>query len=328
MSSGAVCMSIRIPAGSASSREQRLHTHPVQLLAFATSFAMVGICTALAQGGGADPLTVVTLRTVGTVALFLAWFQWMKVPLRLPPRERAVAAAIGIPLCVNNYLLNLAIAEIPVPLVVLLFYLWPAITTAVSWLTGKERFGWMRLAGLALAFAGIALALNVDLTAAQMKGVWLALGAAFAWSATFLLISHFFHGGSTRQATLPSTATAAVIFVVGSVLAGGLTLPKTDLGWAGVLGVPFFYAFAMIGLFVATARLGPMRVGFYMNFEPIAAVVLAALILGQRLEPVQLAGGALVVAALFLFRPPTIAAGSIPSGASRRSAGARSSRTD
>ena len=289
---------------------------------------MVGICTALALGGGADPLTVVTLRTLGTVALFLLWFRFAGVPLALPRRERAIAAAIGIPLSINNYLLNMAIAEIPVPLVVLLFYLWPAITTAVSWLTGKERFGWMRLAGLALAFAGIALALNVDFTAAQMKGVWLALGAALAWSATFLLIGHFFHGGDTRQATLHMTATAAVIFVVGSVLAGGLTLPDTNFGWAGVLGVPFFYAFAMIGLFVAMARLGPMRVGFYMNFEPLAAVVLAALILGQRLAPVQLAGGALVVAALFLFRPPTAAAGSVLSGAPRRSAGAGSSRTD
>ena len=109
---------------------------------------MVGICTALAQGGGADPLTVVTLRTVGTVLLFLLWFRIAGVPLALPPRERVIAVAIGVPLCVNNYLLNLAIAEIPVPLVVLLFYLWPAITTAVSWLTGRERFGWMRLAGL------------------------------------------------------------------------------------------------------------------------------------------------------------------------------------
>lgn len=323
---------IRMRGCPASSREQGLQTYPFHLLAFATSFAMVGICTALALSGGATPLTIVTLRTLGTVALFLLWFRLVGLSIALPPRERAIAAAIGIPLCLNNYLLNLAIAEIPVPLVVLLFYLWPALTTAASWLTGKERFGWMRLAGLALAFAGIALALNVDFTAAQMKGVWLALGAALAWSATFLLISHFFHGGDTRQATLHMTATAAVIFVIATMVSGGLVLPRTDVGWAGVLGVPFFYAFAMIGLFTATAKLGPMRVGFIMNFEPIASVALAALILGQRLEPVQLAGGALVVAALFLFRPPTAAgagaAGSAPSGAPRRSAGAGSSRTD
>jgi drug/metabolite transporter (DMT)-like permease len=284
---------------------------PIHLLAFATSFAMVGICTGLAQAGGADPLTVVTLRTLGTVVLFVLWFRIAGVPLALPPRERMIAAAIGLPLCVNNYLLNLAIAEIPVPLVVLLFYLWPAITTAVSWLTGSERFGWMRLAGLVTAFAGVALALNVDFTAAQMKGVWLALAGAVAWSVTFLLTSHFFQGRDPRPATLHMTGTAAAIFALAALIYG-MNLPQTAAGWTGVIGVPFFYAFAMIGLFTATARLGPMRVGFFMNFEPIAAVILASLILGQRLEPVQLAGGALVVGALFLFRP---------SGALRRSEG-------
>ena len=269
---------------------------------------MVGVCTGLAQGAGADPLTVVTLRTLGTVALFLVWFRIAGVPLVLPPRERAIAIALGIPLCINNYLLNLAIAEIPVPLVVLLFYLWPAITTAVSWITGRERFGWMRLAGLVVAFLGVALTLNADFTAAQMKGVWLALGGAVAWSVTFLLTTRFSQGRDTRPITFHMTAAAAAVFAVASFF-HGIRLPESAPGWAGILGVPFFYAFAMIGLFTATQRLGPMRVGFYMNFEPIAAVILAALILGQRLEPVQLAGGALVVAALFVFRP---------SGVSRR----------
>ena len=67
--------------------------------------------------------------------------------------------------------------------------------------------------------------------------------------------------------------------------------------------MPAFYAFALIGMFAATSALGASKCGFYMNFEPIASVLLAVPILGQRLEPIQLAGGALVVAALFLFRP-------------------------
>ena len=264
---------------------------------------MVGICTGLALDAGAAPLTVVTLRTVGTVALFLTWFRMTGVPMGLAPREGAIAAAIGIPLCINNYLLNLAMAEIPVPLAVLLFYLWPAFTTSVSWLTGRERFRWTTLAGMGIAFAGVALALNVDFSAAQMKGVWLAIGAAVAWSAAFILTSHFFQNRDTRPATLYMTATAAVVFVIASAFSG-MVLPQNAAGWVGVIGVPFFYAFAMIGIFSASARLGPMRVGFYMNFEPIAAVILAWAILAQRLEAVQLAGGALVVAALFLFRPP------------------------
>jgi len=37
-------------------------------------------------------------------------------------------------------------------------------------------------------------------------------------------------------------------------------------------------------------------------------VLLSALMLGQTLAPVQLAGAALVILALFLFRPPAAAA--------------------
>src|SRR5437763_758383 len=161
---------------------------PFHLLAFATSFAMVGICTGLALGAGANPLTVVTLRTVGTVLLFIAYFRMVGVGLRLAPRERLIAFALG--------------------------------------------------------------------------------------------------------------------------------LPRRASGWAGVLGVPFFYAFAMIGLFWASARLGAVRTGFFMNFEPIAAILLAALILDQVLAPVQLAGAALVIAALYLFR----------AGGASRSSGASLSR--
>ena len=59
----------------------------------------------------------------------------------------------------------------------------------------------------------------------------------------------------------------------------------------------------MIGLFVATTSLGPMRTGFFMNFEPIATVLLAVPILGQEVQPIQMAGAVLVIVALFLFRP-------------------------
>lgn len=283
---------------------------PLHLLSFAVAFAMTGICTALALEAGSNPLTVVTVRTFSAIALLLAWLVFMKVPLRLGRRDMCIALLIGVPLCVNNYLINAAIGEIPVPLVVLIFYTWPALTTAASWLSGKERFRWRAAAGLALAFAGVALTLNVELTAAQTRGVWLALGAALLWSTTFLLTGHFFRGRDTRVPTLYMMLTAAAAFLAACLVTGEVAWPAGARGWSGLGGVGAFYAFALIGLFLASVRIGAARAGFYMNFEPIASVLLAALILGQRLAPVQLAGAALVIAALFLFRPP---AGASPS---------------
>jgi drug/metabolite transporter (DMT)-like permease len=281
---------------------------PFHLLAFAVAFAMTGICTALAIEGGSNPLTVVTVRTVAAMALLAGWLAWNGISFTLGRKDRVAALLIGIPLCINNYMINAAIAEIPVPLAVLIFYTWPAITTAGSWLTGKERFRWRAAVGLALVFGGVALTLNVELTAAQAKGVWLALGAALMWSATFLLTGHFFHGRDTRVPTFYMMATALGAFLAACLLTGAVAWPATGPGWAGIAGVGGFYAFALIGLFLASVRMGATRTGFYMNFEPVASVLLAALLLGQRLAPVQLAGAALVIAALFLFRPPPAAA--------------------
>lgn len=277
---------------------------PFHLLAFAVSFAMTGVCTALAIGGGSNPLTVVTARTIVTVLLLAAWFRFAGIALAMPRRDVALALLIAIPLSMNNYLLNAAFAEIPVPLAVLIFYLWPAITTAASWALGRERFRWRTAAGLAAAFAGVALALDVEFTAAQTRGVWYALGASLTWSLCFLLTGHFFQGRDTRPPTLYMTLTALAFFVAACVITGNVRLPQTPAGWSGMASVGFFYAFALIGLFAATARIGPTRAGFYMNFEPIAALLLAALILGQTLAPIQLAGAALVICALFVFRPP------------------------
>jgi drug/metabolite transporter (DMT)-like permease len=114
-------------------------------------------------------LTVVTVRTLAAIALLTGWLCYSGISLGLPRRDLAIALLIGIPLCINNYMLNAAIGEIPVPLVVLIFYTWPALTTAASWLLGKERFRWRAAAGLALAFAGVALTLNVQFTAAQAQ---------------------------------------------------------------------------------------------------------------------------------------------------------------
>ncbi|MGQ0653122.1 MAG: DMT family transporter [Betaproteobacteria bacterium] len=273
------------------------------MLTLAVAFAMVGVCTGLALEAGASPLAVVTLRAVGTLAVLAAYFAVAGVALELPRREVVLALAIGLPLCLNNYLVNAAMAELPVPLVVLLFYLWPGITAAASWALGIEPFRWRGLAGLALAFAGIALALDVDFTAAQAYGVWLSLGAALTWTLVFLLMGHYFRGRDTRPHMFYMSLISAAVFLAACAVAGGARLPQAAAGWTGVAGVVLFYAFAMIGIFVAAARYGAMRSAFWLNFEPVASVLLAALILRQTLAPVQLAGAALVVAALFLFRP-------------------------
>jgi drug/metabolite transporter (DMT)-like permease len=280
----------------------------LKLLGIAVSFAMVGICTVLALRGGSNPLTIVMLRAIATVAIFIAYFRLSGVKLGLNARDRKCAVAMAIPLCINTYCINEAISEIPVPLAILIFYLWPAVVTAYGWLSGSESFRWPRLFGLVFAFTGIALALNVDLTATQMKGAVLAAISAFAWASAFLLTHRFFPGRDTRPVIVEMMAVNALVFTALTLASSAFQLPALPIGWVGMAGITAFYVIGTIGVFAATAHEGPARTGFFMNFEPVGTVLLSALILGQTLAPVQLAGAALVISALFLFRPPPRAA--------------------
>lgn len=266
---------------------------------------MVGVSTGLAVGEGASPLAVVTLRTLGTLAVLTPYLALIGLSFALPRRDALLALAIGLPLSLNNYLINAAFAELPVPLVVLTFYLWPALASSVTWALGHERFSWRGAAGLVLAFAGVGMALNVDLTAAQTYGAGLALAAAMMWSLVFLLTGRFFRGRDTRMPTFYMIVTAAVVFIAACIVSGGAVLPRGGAGWTGVAGTIVFYSVAMIAIFPLSARAGGNRTAFFLNFEPVAAVLFSALLLGQTLAPVQLAGAALVVCALFLFRPPS-----------------------
>ena len=93
---------------------------------------------------------------------------------------------------------------------------------------------------------------------------------------------------------------ALVTFLVIAAIAGGFVLPATTKGWIGMVLAHLFYAGAMIGYFVAIAKIGAASTTIFSNLEPIVAIVTAFFVLGQALSPLQLLGALIVVAALYI----------------------------
>jgi drug/metabolite transporter (DMT)-like permease len=75
-------------------------------------------------------------------------------------------------------------------------------------------------------------------------------------------------------------------------------LPQTGFGWLGLVGTSVFYAFAMIAFFIAISMIGPVRVSLLSYAEPVVAAGLGVTLLGEALALPQIAGIALVIAAL------------------------------
>jgi drug/metabolite transporter (DMT)-like permease len=267
-------------------------------LAAAVAFAFANAAASLAYHGGSNPPTVSAFRFVLPTAALIVWLRAQGVPLALPARDGWVAVALGAVTAAYSWALLSAIGAIPIALAILIFYLFPLVATVILAACGWERFGWRTTAAIVLAFIGLAMALDPVGGGPSIEGVMLALFAAVGLGAVVALSSRLFRAGDSRPVTLYMAGVASVLLIAFCTVQGQVALPQTSLGWSGFLGTTAFYAFAMIAFFIAISMIGPVRTSLLSYAEPVVTAALGVIVLDESLTPVQVAGIALVVAAL------------------------------
>jgi drug/metabolite transporter (DMT)-like permease len=272
------------------------------VLLSASCFATSSTLGRLSYDHGTNPLSVNATR-VFVAACALALFLWARgVPAGLSRRERA--AALGMGMVMGSYALALfqAIALIPVPVAILVFYTYPLLIGAVTWALGAERPSWQAGGAMLLGFAGVCLALDPGGGSIGLAGVGYAMLAACGFTAVVVTNGRLFRGRDSRPITLHLLAGALIVYAALYATIADYAAPRDGAGWALLLSLSLSYTVAVISLFTAVSAIGPFRTSLVMNWEPIASIILGALVLGQLLSPIQLAGAALVVVALVLVR--------------------------
>jgi drug/metabolite transporter (DMT)-like permease len=276
----------------------------VILLGVATTFAANHVAARIAFDHGASVATGVTARAAGTAVVLLLLMKVQNVPLSLPPALRGRALLAGLLVAVQSYCLYSAVALIPAALALLVFQICPMLFVLLSWAMGKEAPRAQTFAAMLLALAGLALAL--DINPEKFSARWSELGAgvswAFAGAVSFAFVyymnSHSLKSVDGRLRTFAVTAVTAVLGLAGGAAARALALPADGTGWMALALLTVFYGAAMTTLFIVLPRLhGPASLTA-TNFEPIALLALAWVILGQRLEPLQILGAVATVAAI------------------------------
>jgi len=238
----------------------------------------------------------------------------------------AVACLMGLTL---NVAMFTAFGRIPIALALMLFYTYPAGVAVVDVALGRERVTPSRLLALGLSSVGAALVLAGGMGASgggavDLLGVVLGLSAA-ASQVVFVTISR--HG--YRSVPAP---TATLVILVTS--AAGASLLALMVGQADDLTVPFrspdawpvllvagiaAAGFSSLLFLTAIRSIGGTRTGILMLWEPVVGVILAGVLLGEALEPVQAIGAALVLAGALVLQlrsepelEPVIEAGAGP----------------
>jgi drug/metabolite transporter (DMT)-like permease len=101
-----------------------------------------------------------------------------------------------------------------------------------------------------------------------------------------------------RLVTLYMSISATMILIIICIVEGEIALPKTNTGWISLIISHVFYAYAMIAFFISISLIGAGETTFYNNIEPIMAVGVGFLFLGQNLSVLQYVGILIVLTAL------------------------------
>ncbi len=225
--------------------------------------------------------------------------------LRLADAARVAAA--GLLIVAGYHLsLNLGAEHTTAGTAALVVALAPALTVVIAAAVGYEPLTSRRVAGLALAFAGVLVVVTLgsgaSLSLAEAKGPAIVLGAPVSFALYNVLLKPLFarYGAVQLTAATSLVGTAALLPLVRP-----RTVESVAGATAGQLALLLFLGLvATLGGYLAWTKgleaLGPGRTAVWANAVPPLAVVFAALTLGETVTPWFAAGGALVVGGVVL----------------------------
>ncbi len=269
-------------------------------------YGSVPVLTRFAFRNGVPAIETIAFRTFCVALVLVLFAAWRSDDLRVPqPLWGAFAGQVVATFAVSTCYL-LSVQFIPVGLAVIIFFTFPVIISLLAPLVEGEGTHVMKLACSVLAFVGLVVAVGPSFGDVSAKGLLLAAGAAMGCAL------QFFTGRRLGAAMTPAAFGGLVhlaVWPMVMVVAAWLTtgpyeiLPGGSAKWLGLIagiGVAVAYL-AGYSLHMTTLRVSqPSAVAPYFNIEPVVSTLLAILLLGEQLSPVQYVGAALVLLAIVL----------------------------
>jgi drug/metabolite transporter (DMT)-like permease len=267
----------------------------------AMGFSINTVIIKLAFEDGLDVNTANAVRHMVVVVLLFLFLKIRKRQLKLPPRERYTGLALGTSVFMLGIGYLNAAKYLPLSLAILIIYSAPFFVAVIARFTEREPITFIRSIAFIFAFLGLALALKVDSAAAlNWRGVAFALIAAIGIASLITISSVTMRTADPQAVNFHCLVAGAVLFAAFLSFTGGPAASITQAGWVKLGVASMGLALGYITLFTGLEIIGPLKSSMLMNMEPILTIMLAALLLDERLSSVQWIGAGLVMVGIFL----------------------------
>ncbi|MFB1484533.1 DMT family transporter [Corallococcus sp. RDP092CA] len=261
------------------------------------SFGALGLFARLAYAAGTDMPTLLFLRFT-LAGLVLAGVMVAKGGTW--PRGRVLGGLVllgALGYFTEGSAYFIALQHASAGLVALLLYLFPALVAIIQVALGREHLSRPRWLAVGLALCGTALTVDPG-PDAELLGIGLGVLSAVIY-ALYVLSSARVVGPAGPLAASTVVPLSAGLAFGALMLVKGPSFPQTLGGWGAVAGLTLLSTVvAMLTFFAGLRRIGPVNTSLLSTLEPVMAVVLGAIFLGERLSLRQGLGGLLILVAV------------------------------
>lgn len=222
-----------------------------------------------------------------------------KISLDLSRKDLFLLLLSGGAMGINWILLFEAYKHTTVSVATLSYYFAPVIVTVVCPLIFKERLKARQALCFIISTVGLVMILGVgSLGGDDTVGVLFGLGAAVFY-ASVMLLNKFIKGASDLHRTFLQILAAAVVLLPYVMISGGVNLGGLNGGGiiclitVGVIHTGVAYCL----YFSAIKDLPGQKAALLSYIDPLVAVIISVLLLGEKMTALQAIGGLMILGA-------------------------------
>lgn len=256
----------------------------------------------LAYAANIDVFTVAALRT--TVAAVMMWLAALTIGRKFIRSSTPAIFGSMLAGAINGlgsifFYGSLTLIDASLGQLINITYL---IFVTILLRMAGQFVSWLTIGRTVLAVGGIFLLTIGGLGPPNWLGVGLMLIAAFSYAVQLVIGQRVMYDIPAATMTLYAITAMALVVNAAWLFVTPELVEATSAGWQAVILMGVFTALSRLTLFLGVKHLGSIQAALLGVLEVIVTIVIALILLDERLEPLQWLGAVVILGSVYLIR--------------------------
>lgn len=254
----------------------------------------------LAYEQGVGTFTLPAIRTlVAVLLLWLVYVFFLRSSIRATWRELIGCLGVGLVNGVGSLLYYSGLQRLDASRASLLNNLYP-LWVMVFLTASGEPLRWLKLFRVVLAMGGVYLLTIGGVGEPDWLGVAMMVASAAMYGWHLVMAQWVLADVPSRTAALYVLTAMGIVVGVARLFQAQPIETFGSVGWVAILALGVTTALSRVLMFAGVERLGGIEAALVGLLELLISLGLAYVLLGERLEPIQWVGGAILIAGVLL----------------------------